>query len=150
MTTRLSAQTEIARPAAAVWALLADYGNDPKWREGVRTMAPDPEGPVKVGTRTAEQLRFAGRTYRNDGEVVAVEQGVRFEWRTTSGVDATGTRTVTPLGADRCEVRLETLLRPRGADRVVALLFGGPLQRNLRRDLHRLRDLAESGGPHDQ
>ncbi|GAB4587542.1 hypothetical protein [Nocardia sp. IFM 10818] len=57
-----------------MWALLADYGNDPRWRRGVRTMDPRPAGLVAVGARTAEEPRFAGRAYDNDGEVVEVAQ----------------------------------------------------------------------------
>jgi hypothetical protein len=32
----------IDRPAAAVWALVADYDVDPRWRTGVSTMNPQP------------------------------------------------------------------------------------------------------------
>ncbi|MFI6869548.1 SRPBCC family protein [Nocardia sp. NPDC050406] len=142
--TTLRASTEIHRPAAAVWPLLADYDVDPRWRHGVRTMSPEPRGPVAVGTRTAEELRFGGRTYRNDGEVVEVEPGRAFRWRTTSGVAATGTRTLTAIDANRCVVRLETRLSPRGMDRVVVLLFGWLLRRTLGDDLRRFRVLAES------
>ncbi|MFC7713335.1 SRPBCC family protein [Nonomuraea recticatena] len=66
---------EIACPAVLVWAVVADYGQDPRWRKGVKTMAPRPEGIVQVGTTTAEVMRFAGRTYRNGGEVIQVEPG---------------------------------------------------------------------------
>ncbi|QLY33590.1 SRPBCC family protein [Nocardia huaxiensis] len=142
--TELVAETRIDRPAAAVWALLADYGNDPRWRRGVHTMAPEPPGPVTAGTRTAEVLRFAGRTYLNNGEVLAVEPGRSFRWRTTSGVRATGSRTVEPAGAGSCVVRLRVHIQPSGVDRLVALVFGGLLRRNLIRDLERFRVLAES------
>jgi hypothetical protein len=80
--------SEISCPAAAAWAVVADYGQDPRWRKGVETMAPRPEGIVRVGTTTAEVMRFAGRTYRNGGEVTGVEPGRSFDWRTTSGIDA--------------------------------------------------------------
>jgi len=39
-------------------------------------MVPTPAGPVRVGTTTAEEMKVAGKTYRNDGEVVAVDPGV--------------------------------------------------------------------------
>ncbi|MFG1791351.1 SRPBCC family protein [Nocardia sp. NPDC049149] len=143
--TQLLAEATIERPADEVWALLADYGNDPRWRRGVDTMNPTPAGLVATGTRTAEVLRFAGRTYRNDGEVIAVEPGTSFRWRTTSGVPATGSRTVTPAGPGCCTVRLETRLDPQGSDRVVVLLPGWLLRRGLVRDLRSLRGLVETG-----
>ncbi|MEV6771859.1 SRPBCC family protein [Nocardia sp. NPDC051030] len=142
--TALIAETRIARPAEQVWELLADYGNDPRWRRGVATMDPRPVGLVTTGTRTAEELRFGGRTYHNDGEVIAVDPGARFTWRTTSGVAATGSRAVTPTAAGDCIVRLETRLQPRGSERIVVLLLGWLLRHNLIRDLERLRELAES------
>lgn len=141
----LAAQTSVNRPAVDVWALLADYGNDPRWRTGVVAMDSRPRGIAKPGTLTEERIRFAARTWCNDGEVVAVEAGSRLVWRTTSGIDAQGSRTVTPAGAGRCVVRLETRLRPRGVERVIVLLLGWLLRRNMARDLARLRRLAEAG-----
>ena len=48
-TIAITHEIDIDRPAAEVWALLADYGNDPTWRRGVTTMAPNPPGPVPPG-----------------------------------------------------------------------------------------------------
>lgn len=92
----LAAETIVDRPAPIVWTLLADYANDVAWRSGVIAMTADPPGIVTPGARTAEQLRFAGRTWHNAGEVVTVEPGTRMTWRTVSGADAQGARTLTP------------------------------------------------------
>lgn len=149
-TIAITHEIDIDRPAAEVWALLADYGNDPAWRHGVVTMAPEPPGPVRVGTTTAEEMRFGGQTRHNPGEVVAVEPGRSFRWRTRDGgADADGSRTVVPLDEHRCRVRLELTVRPHGFDAVLAPLLGPLLRRNLRRDLARLRTLAEAPAPAD-
>lgn len=138
-----SAETDVDAPAAAVWALIADYGRDPEWRDGVATMAPSPPGPVRPGTTTDEQMRAMGRDYRNGGVVGEVEPGVRFTWRTTSGVDADGARTVHDLGDGRSRVRLEVRLRPQGAQRLLAPVLRAVLRRGLVADAARLRALAE-------
>lgn len=143
-TITITESIEIARPAAEVWAVVADYGCDPDWRKGVSTMAPQPPGPVAVGTTTAEEMRMAGQTYRNDGVVTAVEPGRRFTWRTTEGADAHGARTVEPRGEDRCRVTLDLVVTPHGAEVAMAPVLGPMLRRTVAGDLRRLRDRLEA------
>jgi hypothetical protein len=133
----------VARPAAAAWAVVADYGRDPEWRQGVRTMAPSPAGAVGVGTTTAEVLRTGGRTLRNGGVVTDVAAGHHFAWRTTSGVDADGSRTVTATGPRTCTVRLELRVRPHGFDRLLAPVLRRVVARGLAADARRLATLVE-------
>jgi uncharacterized protein YndB with AHSA1/START domain/uncharacterized protein with PQ loop repeat len=137
---------DIDRPAQDVWALLADYGRDPQWRAGVLSMRADPPGRAAPGTTTAEVMRFAGRTLRNDAEIVRVGPGHELAWRTTSGVDAHGVRAVEPRGPERCRVRLATRVRPHGPGRVLAPLAHLLLQRRITGDGRRLRALAEGAG----
>jgi uncharacterized protein YndB with AHSA1/START domain len=137
-------ETTIDRPAAEVWALLADYGNDPAWREGVRTMAPEPPGPVRPGTTTLEELRFAGRTMRIPGEVLTVEPGRSFTWRASR---AEGRRTVEPLADDRCRVVLEMEVTLTTAERMMGPLLVSMLRRRVAEDLERLAALAGAGEP---
>ena len=129
-------------PAHHAWAIVADYERDPAWRRGVATMAPHPNGPVGVGTTTAEELRFAGQTRRNAGEVTAVEPGRSFRWRTVEGDDAAGSRTVEPVDADHCRVTLELVVRPHGVEAILGPVLGPMLRRTVRGDLARLRELA--------
>lgn len=107
-------------------------------------MVPTPAGPVRVGTTTAEEMKVAGKTYRNDGEVVAVDDGTRFEWRTTAGAVAHGARQVTPLDGDRCYVRLELHVTPTGLNRLLAPMLKTMLDRTLAGDVERLRTLVEA------
>ena len=137
----IAAEVEIPRPAADVWAVVADYARDPEWRRGVTSM--EPSGPLAVGTTTDERMRFAGKTYRNGGLVETVGPERTFTWRTTSGVEARGRRTVDDLGPERCRVRLETRVRPLGVERLLAPVLGRMLQRTLTGDAARLRELAE-------
>lgn len=129
-------------PPSRAWELVADYRLDTQWRQGVERMEPFPAGLVEVGTTTSEDMRFGGRTYHNDGEVVAVDPGRRFEWRTTSGADACGSRTVEPVGHERCRVVLELTVTPSGAERLMAPVLRRMLGRQLAGDLRRLAALA--------
>lgn len=140
-----TATRTVDRPADTVWAVLADYGHDPSWRRGVATMAPSTRGVASEGTTTAEVLRLGGRTYRNGGLVIAVEPGRRLEWRTTSGADAQGSRTVRPVGPGACSVTLELEVRYHGLQRLLAPMLTPMLRRGLQGDLDRLADLLEAG-----
>lgn len=143
---RLRRSLSVSATLDQVWAVLADYDQDPRWRAGVSAMHPVPHGPVAPGTRTTEHLRTAGRSMVNEGLVLAVTPGrdVRsFTWRTTSGAQAEGSRTVS--AADHgCEVVLELRVRPTGFDRVLAPLFSLVLGRTLTTDLRRLKAVLES------
>ena len=141
-TITLRERVAIDRPAAEVWQIIADYRRDPEWRTGVTTMAPQPPAPVRVGTTTAEELQFAGRTWHNDGEVTGVEDGRRFTWRTVRGAVADGARSVVPLGPVRSEVILELNVTPHGTMRFLRPLTARMLQSTLRNDARRLQALA--------
>ncbi|MBN9110064.1 MAG: SRPBCC family protein [Pseudonocardia sp.] len=135
-----TASVDIDAPAASAWAVVADYRLDPLWRRGVEEMRPTPAGLVVPGTTTVERMRFAGRAMRNDGVVRTVEPGSRFEWRTTTGVEAEGSRSVVPLGPRRCRVDLVLRVRLRG----LAAPAGPLLRRGLRADAARLATLVEA------
>jgi hypothetical protein len=90
---------------------------------------------------------MAGRTWHSDGVVTAVDPGVRFAWRTTTGADASGSRQVEVLGPDRCRVRLTLAVRPSGPERLLRPVLRRMLRTNLRRDLDRLRSLVTSATP---
>ena len=137
-------ETDIDAPARSVWRVVADYSRDVEWRDGVLSMVPNPPGLVEVGTVTAEEMKVAGRTYRNDGEVVAVEPGSRFQWRTTAGAVAHGSRQVSTIDPERCRVRLELHVTPTGINRLFAPMLKRLLADALTGDLQRLRELVES------
>lgn len=134
---------DVDRPADDAWRVVADYARDTEWRTGVVAMTPTPAGLVRRGTTTAEELRLAGRSHHTTGVVTAVDPGRTFSWRTTDGADASGRRTVTPLGDGRCRVELHLAVRLHGAERLLRPLFARMLRRNLRTDAGSLRCLVE-------
>lgn len=143
-TVTLIHETDIDALAAMAWRVVADYSRDVEWRDGVLRMVPTPTGPVQVGTTTTEEMKLAGTTYRNDGEVVAVEPGSRFDWRTTVGAVAHGSRQVAPIDPARCRVHLELHVTPTGLNRLFAPMLKRILAKGLAGDVQRLRDLVEA------
>ena len=146
----MAVEVEIDRPTAVALTVLTDYSNDERWRRGVRSMQSTPAGAVHVGTTTEEVMSLVGVTFRNSGIVDAVQPGYGFSWRTVRGADANGSRSVVPLTADSCLVRLTLRVRPHGSQRLAAHLLGWMLRRNLTGDAARLRallELAAAGAP---
>lgn len=129
----------IPRAAAEVWAVVADYRLDPLWRKGVETMGPEPADIVRVGTTTSEVMRFAGREYRNGGEVVALELGKSFRWRTTSGINAEGSRTVEAVDPITCRFTFEVRVVPVSrVEKLTEPVLRWMLRKAIRADLQRL------------
>jgi uncharacterized protein YndB with AHSA1/START domain len=128
----------------AVWAVVADYARDVHWRGGVSRMDPSPPGPVQVGTTTVEDMAVAGKTMRNLGEVLEVDPGRSFRWRTTEGADAHGSRTVVPAEGGGSVVRLELVVTPHGPEKLLVPIFRRLLGKGMCEDLARLKELVEA------
>jgi uncharacterized membrane protein len=141
---RVVGSVDIDRPAGQVWAYVADYGNDPRWRAGVTQMHPSQPGPAQEGVTTHERLQLLGMTFRTDATIDRVEPGHRLWWRAHDRQKRLeGSRLVEPTGSGSCrftevvEGRLLGPLRPLGP--LVAWL----LRRRATADLSRLKHLLE-------
>lgn len=132
----------VPAPAAAAWAVLADYRRDREWRTGVEVMEPSPAGPAQPGTTTHEVMRLGGKTYVNEGVVDAVDAGHLLTWHTVEGADASGSRQVVDRPDGTSEVTLTLNVRPHGGEVLIAPIVRRMLDRNLRRDLAALSALV--------
>ncbi|GMA23070.1 hypothetical protein GCM10025864_08290 [Luteimicrobium album] len=84
----------------------------------------------------------------NVARIFDVDPGRSFAWRTVSGTDADGTRTVVPSGPGRCRVVLRTVSRPSGAlETVLRPLVARALRRQLVTSTGRLADLLRTDEP---
>ncbi len=96
---RVACSVEIDRPAREVWAYVADYGNDTRWRAGVSQLRPSRPGPAQAGVTTHEALRLLGATFRADATIHRVDAGRLLEWRAHDRQkDLQGSRLVDPTG----------------------------------------------------
>ena len=70
-------EVTIAKPRAAVAAVLFDPKNDAAWTTGVLEVRPLTDGRLKKGSRVVRKVKFAGRTFDYEYCVVAAD-GDRF------------------------------------------------------------------------
>ena len=94
---------EINAPADLVWTVFSDVVRWPEWTESVRRVTPQDGPELAVGAHFAiEQPRLPKLVW----EVVELEPGHAWEWRSTSpGTTTIGWHEVTPLGAGRTRAR---------------------------------------------
>ena len=138
---------EIDRPVDTVWAAIADYALDLKWRVGITEMTPTPAGPPRNGTRIHEVLRSAGMTFTTDAIVSDVEDGVsyRFAGSGTTG-EVSGLRLVEPVTSSSSRFTYEVELSPTRHYRFLRRALQSALGSGLRKDLQRLKTLLEQPG----
>ncbi|HUR86261.1 MAG TPA: SRPBCC family protein [Solirubrobacteraceae bacterium] len=139
-----NAEVTIDRPAESVWAVVADYDSDRRWRKGIVEMTPDRPGAPRVGTHVREVLRLAGRSYTTDTIVTEAGPGMSYSFAGTGTSGAVrGRRSVRPR-ADGAVFSYEVELEPQALPRPVAPVLAWWLRRSLRRDVRRLRKLVEA------
>jgi uncharacterized protein YndB with AHSA1/START domain len=138
---------QIDRPPAEVWDAIANYAFDLEWRNGLKEMQPDPDGPPAPGTKVHEVVRNSGRDYVADTVVTDLDPGVsyRFAGGGTIGGLAGG-RSVQADEVGTGAVFTYTIdLKPKGAMRLMPFL--GPIVRSgLKKDLTRLKGLLDNRG----
>jgi hypothetical protein len=109
-----AASITIARSPEEVFAYLADFGNDVRWREGVVAMRPvgRSEDVGGVWSRQVEVRRVPGRTLESEAIVTASEPGKRLAVRRASGpIRPEATYQLTPEGGGtRLDFRLDVAL----------------------------------------
>jgi hypothetical protein len=126
-----------------VFAFLADFENDVRWRKGVSRVRQEPAGTVAVGTRVTETFRLAGRTVRTFYEVEAVEPGraVRLRARSSPKPVSAWRRVEAVEGRSRVTVGFD--VRAAALGFVAEPLLARYLGRQLRESLERLRKTLE-------
>lgn len=145
-TVRIEESVLIDRPPSEVWEAVADYSLDPRWRNGLVEMTPDPPGPAALGTKVHEVVRSSGRTYVADATVTEFEPGTsyRFDGNGTIGA-LQGGRSVRAEGSGT-EFTYEVVLEPRGMMRFLRPILGHTVRSGLRKDLAALKRLLEAEG----
>src|SRR5262249_5541594 len=135
----ISSSEDVPRPPASVSRLCSDYSLDPLWMVGVLNMAPSAAGPVAPADTPILVAGVGGSGQSHQARATSVSPRLSVVGRTIRGPDADGGRTVSPSGPDRCRVRLDLRVRPRGAQRMLTPLLRWMLRRDLHGDVQRLR-----------
>jgi uncharacterized protein YndB with AHSA1/START domain len=128
--------TTISRPADQVFTFVSTPENDPRWVPVSLRHEKTSPGPMQVGTRTEEHLKFMGRRMRYVWEVTAYNPPHLLAYRTISGampftlrlaLEPAGSATRLTLGS---EMELPGLLKL--ASPVMQWVVGRQFEGNLR------------------
>jgi len=133
-------------PIEAAWRVLADIPLQPLWMHEMKEVRITTPGPTRVGTRGEATVRIFGVSVTDPVEVVELEPPTRFAIRHEGLFTGGGVITLEP-GADGTTtvVRWEETLIPPLLPDLGALLQGPVLREIFQADLHRFRQLVETG-----
>lgn len=142
----VTSSVEIDRPADEVFSFLADWTNNPAWQQGQVSCVTTSEGPIGVGSTYHQVATMMGRTIESDFEVVAHEPGRMIRITTTGGsFPITVERRVEPRGPSACTASAHVSGDPSRFFALATPLLRRMVERSVRGDYERLRQLLESG-----
>lgn len=143
---RVEAGGEIQARPDEVFSFLADASNNPSWQKGMASCEWTSPPPIGLGSTYEQRAHFLGREIRSSFEVVEFVPGRRIRITTTAGTfPITVTRSVEPLGEERCRVAAIVEGDANGVFRIAAPAMTAMVRRSVRADYARLTQLLETG-----
>ncbi|MDA0352258.1 MAG: hypothetical protein DWG79_01345 [Chloroflexi bacterium] len=144
MSMTMTANLEIARPAAVVFDYIANMELNTTWQAGMRQCRFTSDPPIAVGSTYEQIAAFMGRQIKSSFVVTVFDPGRSITIETVeSTFPIKVTRTVEPLGDSRCGVTALIEGGPGGVLGLLAPLMKRMAQRSVRGDYRRLRNLLE-------
>jgi uncharacterized membrane protein len=137
---RFDLETRIARPVAVVFAYVSDVRNLPEWQESASTAE-----WIEEGKRFRERRNFLGRTAQLELEVTANEPDRRFDVKSVAGPVRFEIHHAFEADGGETVLRVTAQAKVGGALRFAAKMAQGQAERQFRNDLHRLKEILESG-----
>jgi hypothetical protein len=134
----------IQRPPTEVFAFLSDWSNNPRWQKGMQSCTWTSEPPLRVGSTYDQVATFMGRTIVSSFEVAELEPVAKVRIRTTaSSLPLDITRLVAPAGDGATTVTAIVRGHPGGVMRLFNPLMRLLVQRSVRADYDRLKELLD-------
>ena len=132
---------DIDRPANEVFAFVADFENNPRWQGGMKACRWTSDARMVKGATYVQEARFVGRKIDTHFVVTEIDPGRSISIESTvSTFPIQVTRSVEPIGDDRCRVTAHIRGQPTG----VLKLFSGMVKKSVRKDYRALKALLES------
>jgi uncharacterized membrane protein len=155
---RGEASIEVNRPAADVWAYIANLDNLPRWDPG--GIKVDWQTPLAVGSTFTIYVR-AGVLLIGDGRVLECQQGEKIGWVSSlrsprwlgKGGSVRALFTTTAMGESRTLLTRRIELAPRGLLRLATPLFALLLrhERNVAEEIVNIKAILErDASRHDE
>jgi carbon monoxide dehydrogenase subunit G len=147
---KVTSSVEIARPADEVFDFLAEVENNTRWLSGMRSSRWTSDPPRGVGSTYEQEASFLGKRIVTSFEVTELEPGrsVTITSRASS-FPLRVRRSVEALGAGRSRVDEVVEADPSGFYRRWSALLRQMVQRRIRRDYRRLKQLLETAAPQE-
>ncbi len=143
MSTDVKVETVIARPRPDVAAVMFDPRNDAAWTTGVVAARPLVEGRLHVGSRVERTVKFLGRRFSYQYEVVAAEGDAFVEMTVAQPFPMHVRYELDDVeGGTRATIRATG--EARGFFRVAAPLMNRMVRRNIAADLAKLKEIVET------
>jgi carbon monoxide dehydrogenase subunit G len=141
---RIEQSVEIARPPAAVFAVLTDPARLAEWQGTVVEAELEGDGPMRAGAQVREVRTFLGKRIESTVEILEHEPPSRFALRSAAGpVVFRVEQSVEPAG-DGSRVRVQMEGEARGVLGLGARVAVKAAERQLRTDLETLKRLLET------
>ena len=135
----LRVERAIKRPAAEVFEFFADASNNVVWQRGMKSCEWTTEPPIALGSTYEQVAEFMGRPITSSFEVTGFEPGhsITIEaFASTFPIQVT--RTVEPIGDDRCRVLAHISGGPGGSLKLLNPLTDRMARRSIEADYDRL------------
>ncbi len=143
MTIHVRDSVVIARPAAEVFAFVADHQNLPAWTVGVKTSRRLTAGPPGNGSTYRIEGTLLGRTIRSSYQVTAFDPGRGFEGMMTSPAFGFSERYRFEADHQATRVQMTASAEPHGIFRFLAPVMAAAVRRQVKADHRRLKALLE-------
>jgi len=147
MTIHVTDSVIIARPAAQVFAFVADHQNLPAWTVGVKQSQRLTDGPPASGSRYRVVGTVLGRTIQSSYQLTAFEPGRGFEGTMTSPMFGFSEQYRFEPDDQATRVPMTATAEPFGIFRLLAPIMAAGIRRQVRADHRRLKSILEHPAP---
>lgn len=135
---------EVDRPPEEVFAYWSDWTNNPKWQQGMESCTWTSEPPLRLGSTYDQRASMLGRPIVSSFEVVEYEPDHLVRIKTTkSTLPLDITRRVTPRSDGGTTLDATIRGEPKGLMRLFDPLTKRMVERNVRQDYARLKELLD-------